>query len=118
MTIKFSNIEKAGRLLRLSGWLMLIPAIGIAASILLPLYVNDDFGGTSPFIMYLLVLFIFLSFLTLFIGKAVKNNKKWAKISGLFISTLLLISPPIGTVLALIIYYYLYKGWSENHTII
>ena len=113
-----SNLDKAGRLLRLYGWLILIASIGMAASILLPSYQSGHISDESAPILYLLILFFILSFITLSVGSAVKKNIKWAKITSLFLSIIMLASPPLGTILALFIYYYLFKGWNENQAII
>ena len=111
-------MEKAGRLLRLCGWLILIASIGIAASIFLPAYNVGFIDKEITPMLYLVLLFLALSLITLLVGSAVKKNIKWAKITSLFLTLILLCSPPLGTILAAFIYYYLFKGWSENQAVI
>lgn len=111
---EFDKIEKAGRLIRLYGWLMLIVPIAIAASILVPAIHDRSFDKEPSAMLFLTLLFLSLPIFTLFVGSKVKKNIKWAKITSLFLTLIILFIPPVGTVLAVFIYYYLFKGWHET----
>ena len=111
-----SNLYKAGRLVRLLGWITFIAAIGVIAAIIIPYMYSNELPEELYIFLLLLISSIALSTFTLFTGNAIKHNKKWAKVSGLILALLALFSPPIGTVLGIFILYYLYKGWSESES--
>ena len=118
MSKELTNLEKAGRLLRLYGWLILIATLGMSAVSIITAYnagqITDELATMIP----LLVLLLILSILTLIVGSAVKINKKWAKIACTILAVFMLASLPVGTILALFIFYYLYRGWNESQEII
>ena len=114
MDKELTNLERAGRLLRLYGWLILIATLGMTAASIIPAYnvgkITDELATMIPILILLMV----LSILTLLVGNSVKTNKKWAKITCSILAIIMLISPPVGTVLALFIFYHLFSGWNEN----
>lgn len=117
MSKELSYLNKAGRLLRLIGWLYLIVAISIAAGIIIPIInsgqIPEEFG---VMILFICLIFAF-SFLNLFVGSSIKQDKKWAKVTGYVIAVLSLLSVPIGTLLGIFILYYLHKGRFESKSI-
>ncbi len=106
-------LYKAGRILIVMAWFNLALAVVIGA-----LWYNLDSNMPGSEIMtnqYMLVLSISIpaSILSLVVGKALKHNKTWTKIPALLLTLLAFVSVPVGTIIAIFIIYYLYKGWSE-----
>lgn len=108
-----SNLEKAGRLLRLMGWISLIGVIGIIAAIAVPAFSQKGGGEVTGVILISLITLV-IPVLYLKTGSAIKQGKKWAKITGAVIAIISLISVPIGTIVGIATLFYLNKGWNEQ----
>ncbi|WP_435237270.1 hypothetical protein ACR30L_06785 [Psychromonas sp. PT13] len=106
-----SNLEKAGRLLRLMGWVILVILILVIISMLMPIIYGDGDFNSTPIIWFMVALIIPIVYL--YVGTAIKQNKKWAKITGVVFAIFSLINAPIGTILGIAMLYYLKKGWHE-----
>jgi hypothetical protein len=107
------NLEKAGRLMRLMGWLGLIAAIGILAGIAIPMYAEGNMDSDSIGILFISLLVFAIPVLYFKTGSAIKQGKKWGKVAGAVIAAISLINLPIGTIFGLATLYYLKKGWNE-----
>ncbi|WP_462172216.1 hypothetical protein [Pseudoalteromonas xiamenensis] len=106
-------LEKAGRLMRLMGWLVSIAAIGIFAAIAIPMYAEGKMDSASIGILLLSLLVFAIPLLYFKAGSAIKQGKKWGKVTGLIVATISLLNLPIGTIFGLATLYYLKKGWNE-----
>jgi len=113
MNAPLSNLNKAGRLIKLMGWLTLIATVGITAAILIPTLNSGNVPEKFGYVFIVVILGFLISIVYLIVGSSIKKNKKWAKITGAIITIFSLLSVPIGTILGLITLYYLYKGWHE-----
>ena len=115
MSKKLGNIDKAGRLVKLLGWIYILMFLGMALAVVIPfLYDGDKPDDQLPFFGILSVYSLGVSILFLIVGSSIKKNKKWAKITGVFLAILSLLFFPIGTVIGIFILYYLYNGWNET----
>ena len=117
MATKLSNLHKAGRLLKLFGWLAMIAIVGISSSILIPIIHDGKIDEEVYIAIPLIVLAVSISVFYLFIGNAVKKDKIWAKVTGIVLAGVSLFSFPIGTIIGGFILYYLYRGWNEQISI-
>jgi hypothetical protein len=113
---QLTNLQKAGRLIRLLGWLSLIAVIGIVAAIAIPLIATGKGIGQAIPIILLSLLSLVIPIIHFWVGNSIKQNKKWAKIIGVIIGILNLLNFPIGTFIGIFILLYLYKGWNESET--
>ena len=109
-----NNLEKAGRLLRLMGWLSLIGVVGIAAAVLIPVIVSDGKSEGLFTIIVIAALALIIPILYLNTGTAIKKGKKWGKVTGAVIAAVSLLNLPIGTVFGVATLFYLKKGWNET----
>ena len=107
-----SNLYKAGRVLRFTAWIALLASAYIIVSIT---YLNKEMYGMVGMDMYIVMLSIAIpsALFSLYVGNALKQNKKWAKIPSVALATLAVLSPPLGTILGIFTLYYIYRGWSE-----
>lgn len=112
MSKHLSATVKAGRLIRLLGWINLLLTVAIGAAIVLPYVVNNEPIQLS--LWAVLTAAVLVSVLILFVGAGVKQNKTWAKVLGAVLSVLSLANIPIGTVVGAIALFYLAKGWGES----
>lgn len=109
-----SNLEKAGRLLRLMGWISLIGVIGIIAAIAVPAFSQKSGFNDVTGVVLISLITLVIPVLYLKTGSAIKQGKKWAKITGAVIAIISLISVPIGTIVGIATLFYLNKGWNEQ----
>ena len=77
-----------------------------------PLYQGGNSDGLTGIIL-LSLLTLAIPILYLRIGSAIKQGKKWGKVTGAFIATISLLNLPIGTIFGAAILFYLKKGWNE-----
>lgn len=72
-----SNLEKAGRLVRLMGWLYLVVVIVIATATLIP-FISEG-GNSQDIILHVVLSFVALLIPILFLttGSAIKVGRKW-----------------------------------------
>lgn len=108
-----SNLEKAGRLLRLMGWISLIVVIGIIAAVAIPALSEGSGSEGLSGLIFLAILALAIPILYLKTGSAIKQGKKWGKVTGAVIATISLLNLPIGTIFGAAILFYLKKGWGE-----
>ena len=112
MSETLSATIKAGRLIRLLGWINLLFTIIIGAAIVLPYVVKHEPMQLS--LWALLTAAVLVSLVILVVGAGVKQNKTWAKVLGAVLSVLSLANIPIGTVVGAIALFYLARGWGES----
>jgi hypothetical protein len=115
MIESLSSTVKAGRLIRLLGWVNLIFTIIIGTAIVLPYVAKNEPIQFS--LWALLAGVVFVSLAILVVGAGVKKNKAWAKVLGAIVSVLSLANIPIGTIVGAIAIFYLAKDWSDNDRI-
>lgn len=108
-----SNLDKAGRLLRLMGWISLIGVIGIFAAIIIPVISTGEKLDELFVLSIIAILALAIPAIYLTTGSAIKKDKKWGKVAGTIIAALSLLNIPIGTIFGIATLYYLKKGWSE-----
>ncbi len=107
------NSVKAGRLIRLLGWLTLVLGVLIAGAVLV---LTLRMGGNRYLIALIpLTLFVVLAVGLLFVGANVKKGRPWARIVGGLLGVLSLLNFPIGTLIGAFILYYLVRGWHEGN---
>lgn len=109
-----SYTEKAGRLLRLMGWIILVVLIGVTIAVMIPFIVDNSQFEFGYGIIFIFIAVLIIPILYLRVGTAIKQNKKWAKITGVVIGFFSLINAPIGTLFGIALLYYLKKGWNED----
>lgn len=108
-----SNLEKAGRLLRLMGWISLVGVVGIIAAAAVPALSEGPNAESLINVIPFSLLLLLIPIIYLTVGSAVKQGKKWGKITGIIIALVSLLSLPIGTICGIAILIYLKKGWAE-----
>jgi hypothetical protein len=111
MSASLTSTVKAGRLIRLMGWINLVFVIGIGAAIAFWAFATNQ--PTSLFAWVGFLCLVALSVLYLLVGAGIKNYKHWAKVLGALLSLLSILNFPIGTLLGILTLYYLVKGWNE-----
>ena len=116
MSDELTNSHKAGRLLKLIGWLSMIAIVGISSSIIIPIAHSGEAIEDLGYILLGIVLAASMSVLCLITGNALKRDKKWAKVTGAVIASLILLSFPIGTLIGVFALFYLYMDWNESHS--
>lgn len=107
-----SNLEKAGRILRLMAWLNLILFIGLIGAIAIPT-LSDGKSGAVFSLTLLSVAALALTVFYLKTGSAIKRGRRWAKITGAVIAVVSLFNLPLGTICGALILFYLQRGWRE-----
>ena len=110
--IVMSSTVRAGRLLRLLGWLTLIFVVTVGASIAIPTIVRGDPFPQEAILGLVVAFLVVVAYFV--VGDGVKKYRPWAKIAGVVVSLLSLASVPIGTVIGAIILFYLIRGWREQ----
>ncbi len=111
MGAPLSSTVKAGRLIRLQGWINLFFTVGLVAAIAIP-HIHKKIPMENSDLVLFVAVFLF-SIAYLVVGSGVKKYKNWAKISGVALVVLALPNFPIGTVVGGIALFYLVRGWSE-----
>src|SRR5690554_1060389 len=108
-----SNLEKAGRILRLMAWLNLVLLIGIVGAIAIPT-ISDGESGALFSLVLLCIAVLALTVLYLKTGSAIKQGRNWGKVTGSIIAIVSLFNLPLGTICGALILFYLHKGWQET----
>ncbi len=111
-TVALSSTVKAGRLLRLLGWLTLVLTVVIGAAIAIPALAK---GETFPqAALVALAAAVGVAAVYLVVGGGVKRHRPWAKVTAVFIALLSLANVPVGSILGAITLFYLVRGWREQ----
>lgn len=100
--------EKAGRLIRLVGWISMIGFVGICVAIMLPVIAQKE---APPASSYFLLLYVLWPIALFTLGNGVKARKIWARNLGIAFGVLILLAFPIGTIIGAFILTYLIKDW-------
>lgn len=111
MSDSLSSTVKAGRLIRMFGWVNLIFTIGIAAAIGISIMAESESIPEWDWTAFAAAILVSLVFLL--VGAGVKNYKVWAKIVGAALAVVCLLYVPIGTLIGIFILAYLAIGWKE-----
>lgn len=107
-----SSTEKAGRLLRLLGWISLSLTIVIGAAILIPTIDRGDELSSDSQVA--LVVAAVVTGVYLFVGAALKKHRPWARPVAAIVSLVSLLNVPLGTLIGGIALFYLVRGWRET----
>lgn len=113
MADKLKGYEKAGRVVRLFGWIGVVATVAIVAAVAIPAFAaGKPLQGLAVGIGVALVAGG-ISFFQLFLGKSIKEHKPWARTVGIIVSVLQLFGFPIGTLVGGYVLWCLLKGWDE-----
>src|SRR6266852_1277269 len=94
---------RAGRMLRLLGWITLALTLSLGAAIVIPIVAkNDPFPQDAAFALAGAVAAVVVY---LVVGSGVKKYQPWAKVVAVVISLLSLANVPIGTVIGALTLY-------------
>ena len=109
MGLQLKGYEKAGRVFKLVGWVIIILTVLFAIAAF-PSFQRTHKIGTL--VSSLPVVLIFNGFL-IFLGKSICQHKDWARGVGIMVGTLQLLMFPIGTQIGAYVLYHLIKGWND-----
>ncbi|WDP88704.1 MAG: hypothetical protein HUN04_02705 [Desulfobacter sp.] len=101
---------KAGRIIRLFGWLQVLGFIGMTIAIIIPLFAGDN-SLPDPVALVPMFSMALIPFLFFKIGSAIKEHKDWGRIVGIILAVVMLFGFPIGTIVGAYILWCLIKGW-------
>lgn len=109
-------LHKAGRMMQFWGWIETLVMVNILFLMLYPGFNkgSNEYDEFIPLIVTTSVEVVFIGILTIVIGRYLKYQKLWSKISTLIISAISLFVFPIGTFFGAIIIMYLYRGWNDE----
>jgi len=110
--VPLSFTVRAGRLLRLLGWLTLALTLLIGAAIAIPIIAKGDPFPRDAIFAFATAAAVVAIYLV--VGAGVKNYRPWAKVVALVISVLSLANVPIGTIIGAVAIFYLLRGWREQ----
>jgi len=111
MSESLSSTVKAGRLIRMFGWVNLLFTILIAAAVAI-----FSIAGSEPIPEWdwlVVAPSILVSVVFLLVGAGVKSYRTWAKIVGAALAVICLLYIPIGTLIGIAALVYLARGWKE-----
>lgn len=111
MNESLSSTVKAGRLIRMFGWVNLIFTIGIGAAVIISSLAESQSILAWDWIVFAPA--ILVSIVYLLVGAGVKNYKTWAKFVGAGLALVSLFYVPIGTLIGIFVLVYLARGWKE-----
>ena len=111
MTDSFSATVKAGRLIRMFGWVNLAFTLALIAAVGVSTMAESDFNPGWDWIVFAPALV--LSLVYLLVGAGIKSYKTWAKIAGAALAVLSLLIFPVGTLIGIFVLVYLVRGWKE-----
>ncbi|MFC4259847.1 hypothetical protein ACFOZ5_12475 [Marinobacter lacisalsi] len=113
---QITSTRKAGRFFILLGWLSLAVTGLVSVATILPM-TGDGAERISAeeitILASLACVLLGLSTLYLWVGRALKTHRRWARIAGAVLAIFSLANIPLGTLIALVVLYYLHKGWYE-----
>lgn len=108
---------KAGKILRVLGWLQAVlagcGALFTVMMLAMPQVQTDRRGMVVTVALVATVLCALSALLQLWVGRAVLDHKNWGRTVGIVIGVLNLPGFPIGTVVGGFIIYYLVSGWDN-----
>ena len=111
MSVPLSSTVKAGRLIRMFGWVNLVFSIAVIVA-----FGISSMAGSEPVPEWDWLFFapaILVSLVALLVGAGVKSYKTWAKIAGAALAVICLLYFPIGTLIGIFVLVYLARGWKE-----
>ena len=105
---------KAGRVIRLLGWLSIIAGVALSISMIMLLFARPDFEAIQLIAPLLLgAFYAAIGWLQLILGRALKQHKPWSRIVGIIYAALALLGVPIGTILGGFLLYWLIAKWDD-----
>ena len=111
MSESFSSTVKAGRLIRMFGWVNLLFTLLIAAAA--AIYSIAESAPIPDWDWLIFAPSILVSVVFLLVGAGVKSYRTWAKIAGAALAVICLLYIPIGTLIGIAALVYLAQGWKE-----
>lgn len=111
MRESFSSTVKAGRLIRMFGWVNLLFTVAIGAWV--GTYAMMESGPAPEWDWTVFAPAVLVSLVFLLVGTGIKNYKTWAKIVGAILAVICLLYVPIGTLIGVFTLVYLARGWKE-----
>lgn len=110
-TDTFSATVKAGRLIRMFGWVNLTFTLGVIAAVGIVTLTDSELIPEWNWLVFAPA--IVLSLVYLLVGAGIKSYKTWAKITGAALAVFSLLIFPIGTLIGIFVLVYLVRGWKE-----
>jgi hypothetical protein len=111
MTAVLTSTMRAGRVLRLLGWVTLIVGLFVVFGLPAGGSVRSAIGASSA---QLLLGFGSYGATCLFVGAALKREEPWATFAGAGVSFVSLAYFPFGTLLGAATLVYLLRGWRDS----
>ncbi len=108
---KLLPYQKAGRVIRLMGWLGVVGTVGVGAAVLIP---SLSAGGHIPIEFAIVLGLLLATTASLFIiGAAVMRRATWGRYAGIVYGIISLPGVPIGTLVGGYLLWQLTIGWNE-----
>ena len=114
MNTKFTNTEKAGRIMKLLGWICGILTLLMVIAVAIPNLMSEQPVEGIEVGAILLSIALVFSGLYIWVGTALQEYKSWARVATLLLALISLINIPIVTIIVVIILIYLLRGWNET----
>ena len=123
MTTMMPSCVKAGRFIRLLGWLQIGLGVLLVVFLVTQPFLNNGFTAVepiwivlidSPYACFILAFFINLGVACLRVGNGLKQHKEWARIAGIVIGILALLEFPIGTIIGAFLLRWLVRQWDSS----
>jgi len=111
MKLEMTPYVRAGRVIRLMGWLSLVAVLGIFVSIIIPEVVQHK---TPPVAIFIVLIVLIIPIFQLILAKAVMEHRKWARTAGIIYGIICLFGFPVGTLIGAFILGGLGKGWDDT----
>ena len=111
MSESLSATVKAGRLIRMFGWVNLGFTVLMGVAVVVSSMTGSE--PVSDWDWIALALAMLMSLVFLLVGAGVKSYKTWAKIVGAALAVIFLLYVPVGTLIGLCVLVYLARGWKE-----
>lgn len=110
-SIALSYTFKAGRMIGVLAWIMLLFDVVLGGMLVVALAKGNGGSFALSTIDAVLVVETVACFV---VGAGLRNHRSWARAAGLVISVLSLVNVPFGTVLGMMALANLIKGWHEG----
>lgn len=107
-----SSTVKAGRLLRLLGWITLTFTLIIGAAIVIPALAKGEPFSQKAVVALTVAVMVAGAYLV--VGAGVKQYQPWARVAGLLTSLLSLANVPVGSIIGAMALFHLVRGWREQ----